>query len=166
MSKRGRTSTISDDVHAPTPTLQPPKMETDISTSSLTLTQTILEISLEAHDLWEIFGRSEINRKKDRLALLLILNSISKSQSNQINIKKSVKQYWEVLLTFHVGMYKVAEAKVHALNREFETIFIKRNEKMDKYSNTFSLIFTNLRYLRESLDEYGIVSRLLRLVPK
>ena len=40
LSKRGRTSTISDDVNAPTPTLHPPGSETGMSTSVLMLTST------------------------------------------------------------------------------------------------------------------------------
>ena len=48
---------------------------------------------------------------------------------------------------------------------EFETISIKRNEKIDDYSNRFERIFKNLRDLGESLDEYGVVSRLLKSIP-
>ena len=125
-----------------------------------------MEVSLEAHDLWGVIDGSEVNRKKDRLALSMILNSISESQSNQIDIKKSAKENWEVLRTFHVGMDKVVQANVQALKREFETISMKRNEKIDDYSNHFARIVTNLRDLGESLDEYGAVSRLLRSVPK
>ena len=63
-------------------------------------------------------------------------------------------------------MDKVVQAKVQALKREFETISMKRNEKIDDYSNLFARIVTNLRDLGESLDEYGAISRLLRSVPK
>ena len=84
MSKRGRTSTISDDVHAPTPTLHPPRSEIGMSTSVLMLTSTNycfwamrMEVSLEAHDFWGVINGSEVNRKKDCLALSMILNSIS-----------------------------------------------------------------------------------------
>ena len=55
MSKRGRTSTMSDDVHPPTPTLHPPRSETGMSTSVLMLTSITyllwamrMEVSLEA----------------------------------------------------------------------------------------------------------------------
>ena len=55
MFKRGRTSTMSDDAHAPTPTLHPPRSETGMSTSILMLTSTNyrlwamrMEVSLEA----------------------------------------------------------------------------------------------------------------------
>ena len=37
------------------------------------------EVSLEAHDLWGVIDGSEVNFKKDCLALLMILNSISES---------------------------------------------------------------------------------------
>ena len=173
MSKRGRTFTMSDDIHALTPTLHPPRSETGMSTFVLMLTNTNyclwamrMDVSLEAHDLWGVIDGSEVNRKKDHFALSMILNSIFESQRNQIDIKKSAKENWEVLRTFHAGMDKVVQAKVQALKREFEKISMKRNEKIDDYSNWFSQIVTNLRDLGESLDEYGAVSRLLRSVPK
>ena len=58
----------------------------------------------------------------------------------------------------------MVQEKVQALKREFETISMKRNEKVDVYSNHFSRIVTNLRDLGESLDEYGIVSRFLKIL--
>ena len=169
MSKRGRTSTMSDDAHAPIPTLHPPRSETGMPTSILMLTSTNyhlwamrMEVSLEAQELWEVIDGSEVNRNKNRLGLSMVLNSISESQSNQIDIKKSAKEDWEVLCTFHVGMEKVVHAKVQALKREFEKISLKRNEKIEDYSNHFAQIVTNLRDLGKILDEYGAVSRLLR----
>ena len=99
MSKRGRTSTMSDDVHASTPTLHPPRSETGMSTSILMLTSTNyrlwamrMKYSSEVHGLWGVIDGSEVNQKKDRFALSMILNSISESQSNQIDIKKSGKE--------------------------------------------------------------------------
>ena len=84
MSKRGRTSTMSDDVHAPTSTLHQPRNETHMSTFVLMLTRTNyclwamrVEISLEAHDLWGVIDGSEVNHKKYCLALSMILNSMS-----------------------------------------------------------------------------------------
>ena len=67
---------MSDDVLAPTPTLHPPRSETDMSTYVLMLKSTNyhlwamrMDISLEAHDLWGVIDGSEVNCKKDRLAL-------------------------------------------------------------------------------------------------
>ena len=55
---------------------------------------------------------------------------------------------------------------MQALKREFETIFMKKNEKVDKYSNCFTHIVTNLIDLGENFEEYGVFSRLLKLVAK
>ena len=62
---------------------------------------------------------SEKNCKKYLLSLSMILKSISKSQSFQIDIKKSANKNWEVLLKFYVGVDHV----VQALKREFEKKF-------------------------------------------
>ena len=55
---------------------------------------------------------------------------------------------------------------VQALKREFETISMKRNEKVDEQPNYFARVVSSLRNLGESLDEHGAISRLLRSVPK
>ena len=92
----------------------------------------------------------------------MILKSISESQSFQIDIKKSANKNWEVLLKFYVGVDHV----VQALKREFEKNSMKTNEKVDDYSICFAWSVTNLRDLGENLDEYGVVSPLLRSFPK
>ena len=56
----------------------------------------------------------------------------------------------------------MVQEKVEALKREFETILMKRNEKVDDYSNQFVQVVTSLLDLGENLDEYGIVSRILK----
>ena len=58
--------------------------------------------------------------------------------------KESAKESSEVLHTIHVGMDRVVQAKVQALKREFGIISMKRNEKVDDYSNFFAQVFTNL----------------------
>ena len=47
------------------------------------------------------------------------------------------------------------------LKRKFEITSLKRNEKVDDYSNKFALVVASLRDLGENLDEYGVFSRLL-----
>ena len=84
MSKRGRTSTMYDDVHAPKLTFHPPRNETSMSTFVLILKSTNyhlwamrMKVSLEAHYLWGVIDGSEVNPKKDHLTLSMILNSIT-----------------------------------------------------------------------------------------
>ena len=91
------------------PTLQPPKIDTSMSTSSLTLTSTNyrhwamrIEVTLEAHNSWGAIDRTEKNYEKDCLALSMILNPILESQSSQIDIKKSAKETLEILGTLYM----------------------------------------------------------------
>ena len=168
MSKRGITSTMSNHIHAPTPTLHSQRNETGMSTSIFILISTNyyllamrMKVSLEAHNLWGFIDESEVNHKKDPLALSMIVNSILESQGNQIDINKSAKENWEVLCTFHVGMDKVVQEKGASFEKGIETISMKRNEKIHDYLNGFAQIVTNFIDLGESLDEYGVVSRLM-----
>ena len=73
---------MSNDAHALTQTLQPPRMETGMYASSLILTSIKyrlwvmrMEVSLEAHDLWGVLDGSEVNHKKDRLVLLSCIDN-------------------------------------------------------------------------------------------
>ena len=116
--------------------------------------------------MWIVINRSKENRKKDLLALLMILNFISELQSNQINIKKGAKENWEICCRFYVRMDHVVQAKMQILKMEFETISMKRKEKVDVYSNRFARVITNLRDFGENLHENDVVSRRLRSVPK
>ena len=63
-------------------------------------------------------------------------------------------------------MDRVVRENLQDLKREFETISMKRNEKVDEHSNCFARVVTCLGNLGESLDEHGAISRLLRSVPK
>ena len=83
---------MSNNVHVPTPTLHPSSNETGLSTFFFKITSTNyplwamrIEVSLEAYDLWGVIDGSEVNRKKDRFALSMILDSILgvTKQSNQ-----------------------------------------------------------------------------------
>ena len=53
-------------------------------------------------------------------------------------------------------MDKVVQAKVQAFKREFEKISMKRNEKIDDYSNSFARIVINLRDLGKVLMSMGL----------
>ena len=82
MSKRGRTSIMSNNAHALAQILQPPRMETGMYASSLMLTSINyrlwvmrMEVYLEAHDLWGVIDGSELNHKKDRLVLLSCIDN-------------------------------------------------------------------------------------------
>ena len=70
-----------------------------------------MEVYLEAQGLWEVIGGDEENRKKDRLALSVILSWIAESASFQMDIKKSAKENWESLKILHVGADHVIQSR-------------------------------------------------------
>ena len=74
-----------------------------------------IEVYLEAHGLWDVIRGDEENRKKDRLALSVILSSIPESVSFQMDIKKSAKDNWESLKTLHVGADHVIQLRIQFL---------------------------------------------------
>ena len=88
---------------------------------------------MEAHDLFRVIEGSKENRKKACLALSMILNCISESQSHRANIKKSVKENWEVLWPLHVKVDFMVQPKVKVLKREFQTLLMKNNEKVENF---------------------------------
>ena len=60
----------------------------------------------------------------------------------------------------------MVQTNVRALKREFETLTMKRNEKVDDYSTEFVSVVPSLRDLGEKLDNCDVVSRHLMSVPK
>ena len=82
---------------------------------------------LEAHGLWDVTAGEEENRKKDRLALSLILRSIPESVSFQMDIKKSAKENWGSLKILHVGVDHVIQSRIQFLRQEFENLSMRKN---------------------------------------
>ena len=85
-----------------------------------------MEVYLEAHGLWELITRTETNQKKDRQALLAILNSASESVSFQLNVKKTMKENWETIRILHVGVDHVVQSKIKSLRQKFENLAMKK----------------------------------------
>ena len=51
-----------------------------------------MEVYLQAHGLWDVIGGDEENRKKDKLALSVILGSIPQSESFQMISRNRLKK--------------------------------------------------------------------------
>ena len=68
-----------------------------------------VEVYLEAQGLWEVITETETNQKKDRQALSVILNSVSEFVSFQLDVKKTMKENWEIIWILHVGVDHVVQ---------------------------------------------------------
>ena len=136
------------------------KLENQVTNSNFILSDTNyrlwamrMEVYLEAHGLWEVIGGDEENRKKDRLALSVILSSIPESASFQMDIKKSAKENWESLRILHVGADHVIQSSIQFLRREFENLSMRKDEKVSDHSLRFTKVISELRDLGENLEE-------------
>ena len=103
-----------------------------------------MKLTLEVHDSWRVSEGDEENLKENFLALSMILSSISESQSHKTDIKKSARENWGILCTVRVGVDQVVQSKVQTLNRDFETLTMKKNEKVADYSTQFVRVISNL----------------------
>ena len=74
-----------------------------------------IEVYLDAHGLWEVITGTETNRKKAWQTLSTILNFISESVSFQLDVKKTAKENWKIIWTFHVGVDHVVQSKIGML---------------------------------------------------
>ena len=120
-----------------------------------------MEVYLEAHGLWEVITRTKINQKKNWQALSAILNSVSKSISFQLDVKKTTKENWETIQILHVEVDHVIQLKIQSLQREFENLVMKKDEKVNDFSSRFTKIISELRDLGERLEEKEAVAKLL-----
>ena len=124
-----------------------------------------MAVYLEAHGLWESIIGTETNQKKDRQALSAILNSVLKSVSFQLDVKKTTKENWETIRILHVGVDHVVKSKIQSLQKEFKNLAMKKDEKVSDFSSRFTKIISELRDLGEQLEEKEAVAKLLRSMP-
>ena len=124
-----------------------------------------MQVHLEAYGLWEAIESDAVPRKKDRQALSVIFGALSEDIVAQLDISKTAKEIWEFLKTRHMGAARVIKARVQALRREFETMFMGEEESVADFPGKLSKVATQLRSLGEKIDDGVLVAKLLRAAP-
>ena len=125
-----------------------------------------MQVHLEAYGLWEAIESDAVPRKKDRQALSVIFGALSEDIVAQLDISKTTKEIWGFLKTTHMGAARVIKARVQALRREFETMFIGEEESVADFAGNLSKVATQLRSLGEKIDDGVLVAKLLRAAPE
>lgn len=64
-----------------------------------------------------------------------------------------------------MGAERVRTAKVQTLKAEFEVLNMKESETVDAFSTKISNIVSNIRTLGDSIEEWYVVKKILRVVP-
>ena len=78
--------------------------------------------------------------------------------------KETAKEAWEAIKTMCMGVERVKEANVQTLKGEFESLTMKKMDKIDDFCMKLSEIVTNIRVLGETMEESSVVRKLLRSV--
>ena len=83
-----------------------------------------MQVQLKAYGLWEAIEFDTVPRKKDCQTLSVIFGALSEDIVAQLDISRTAKEIWEFLKTRHKGAARVIKARVQALRREVETMFM------------------------------------------
>ncbi|XP_078437648.1 uncharacterized protein LOC144708270 [Wolffia australiana] len=124
-----------------------------------------VEVHLDAQNLWDVVAGTETNRQKDRLALSAMLAVISETSGIQLDIKKSAKENWEIIRSFHVGIDHLAQSRAQGLRQEFENLTMKKGEKLSDFTDKFTRVVFELRQCGDKIEDKEAVQKLLQSMP-
>ncbi|XP_078440532.1 uncharacterized protein LOC144710594 [Wolffia australiana] len=124
-----------------------------------------MEVHLDAQNLWDMVAGTETNRQKDRLALSAMLAAIPETSGVQLDIKKSAKENWEIIRSFHVGIDRLVQSRAQGLRREFENLTMKKEEKISEFTDNFTSVVFELRQCGDNIKDREAVRKLLRSMP-
>ena len=103
--------------------------------------------------------------QKYRLGLSAMLAAILETSNVQLDIKKSAKENWEIIQSFHVGIDRLTQSRAHGVKRELKNLSMKKTEKVSEFTEKFSRIVFELRELGEKIDDKEAVKKLLLSMP-
>ncbi|XP_078427941.1 uncharacterized protein LOC144700313 [Wolffia australiana] len=124
-----------------------------------------MEVHLDAQNLWDVVAGTETNRQIDRLALSAMLAVIPETSGVQLDIKKSAKENWEIIRSFHVGIDRLAQSRAQGLRREFENLTMKKEDKLSDFTDKFTRTVFELRQCGDNIRDREAVKKLFRSMP-
>ncbi|XP_074364397.1 uncharacterized protein LOC141705276 [Apium graveolens] len=122
-----------------------------------------MKVIMQAYGLWDPKGTVE--DKTNKRALAIIYQRISEEMLLTLTENKTSKETWEAVRTMSLGAHKVRQAKAQMLKGEFESLSMKDGEQLDDFYMKLHGLVTNIRALREKMEESYVVKKLLRAVP-
>jgi hypothetical protein len=126
----------------------------------------VMQVSLEALELWDaVEGESE-NRAKDRRALAAILRGVPPEMKAGLAVKKTAKEAWVSVKKMCGGDERVKAANVQRLMKEFELLSFGDGETVDEFAVRVDRLTARLGDLGEVLDDSRVVRKVLRAVPR
>jgi hypothetical protein len=124
----------------------------------------VMQVSLEALELWDAVEKVDGDRAKDWQALATILRVVPLEMEAGL-AKKSVKKAWDAVTTTRINDARVKSASVQRL-MEFENITFRDGESVDDFTVRINGLVASLRELGEHMEDSRVVKKILRVVPK
>ncbi|XP_066392419.1 uncharacterized protein [Miscanthus floridulus] len=76
-----------------------------------------------------------------------------------------VKEAWDAVKTMRIGADRVKEVNTQKPLKEFENIQFKEGESVDDFGMRITNLVGNLKTLGETIDDFRVVKKFLRVVP-
>lgn len=128
-----------------------------------------MKVFMQAHGVWDAIEPKDpkalIEEKVDKRALAVIYQGVPEDILLSIAEKGTLKEAWNVIKTMSLGADKVKMAKAQTLKCEFEAMYMKESEQLDDFCLRLNGLVTNIRALREKVEEVYVVKKFLRAVP-
>jgi hypothetical protein len=125
-----------------------------------------MQINYEAMEIWEVIDPGTIvKRSQDRQTMGTLMRFVPKEMWGTLGAKKTVKEAWETVKTMRIKADWVKEVNVQKLLKEFENIEFKEGESVEDFGMRIINLVTNIKSLREVIDDTRVVKKFLRVVP-
>ena len=125
-----------------------------------------MQLHLEANGLWDAVRADAVERRRDHLALFVIIGAVPESVQLQIDIKDSAKKVWEKLKIMYLGVDRVKRARLQTLRRQFEQMAMGDNEPVIDFTAKLTKIANDIRVTGEDLSEKEVIRKFLRVTPE
>jgi hypothetical protein len=90
---------------------------------------THVQCNLEAMYLWDAVESDKVERRRDRLALGIMIRGVPLEMHSMLMNKKSAKEAWEVIKSMCLGAERIKEVNAQKLLVEFEVIALKMGKR-------------------------------------
>jgi hypothetical protein len=126
----------------------------------------VMQVSLEALELWEVIEAEGKDRVKDRLALAAILCGVPPEMKVGLAVKKTAKETWDSVKWMCGGDERVKAANVQCLTKEFELLSFRDGETVAEFALRVDRLNARLIDHGEVLGDSRVVRKVLRVVPR
>ncbi|CAN6286802.1 unnamed protein product [Urochloa humidicola] len=126
----------------------------------------VMQVSMEALELWDAVEASCKERAKDRRALATIIRGVPKEMKAGLAQKKSAKEVWDAVEKSCAGDDHMKAATIQRLMKQFEVMAFRNGESVADFAMRINGLVTTLRELGEEMFDSRVCKKMLRVVPK